>query len=521
MDAKRNGTLVGIALWSSLVLGCADMNDPGEVASEEAALSAKPDARGALACGPAHDPHLDRDHRFHRRCERYAQKRPHHDGRAGNAHVTTRALMDGKGMTTIEATTGDFDGTATPPGRIDELKLEVAKSCPRCRDQRDVVARAQQPSGYVSATVGGLTHGQGLRVTARVSGIDRDVDVVRVSDEVRYLPDLAAASIDVASSLPVGVPASIAARIMEGQGDEGATADCLLSVDGAAVDRAPGIWVDAGGVVSCHFTTTFATPGVHRLAVDVVNVAPRDYDLSNNHAEVSVQATTQFAFSASAADSTYRVDDVEDVLDPSGALAYHRDDWYGGRTQSVSVSGTWPTAVTFPLASVKATASAQGATWSLVDLGMTAASPPDESGVTCASGSDPTGYNWVGVCTLMTDAGPATQMSVSAFAGDVTYHSTGVCQTTTSYYDCAGGYSWNSGSDPQGATYHDFGGDLGVDLKIVDAAGGALSGAAKVTLAPYASSEDAPRSCEIQTNGEQHCVSHSYQEQGVAGSAQP
>jgi hypothetical protein len=515
----RSGKMIGMGLLGVWALGCGQLDDSSTATSEAAALSAAPDGRGAPACGPAHDPRKDRDHRFHNRCEHYAQKHPHRDGRAGNAHLTTRALMDVQKMTTVEATTGNFDDIA-PPGRIDELRVEIARTGPRTRDNRTIVARSQNASGYATTTIASLVHGQAMTIDATVSGIDRGADRVSVDDQVRYRPDLVASAIQVPSAPAVGIPTSIAATVREAAGDEGATADCVLSIDGTPSDRANGIWVDAAGLVTCHFTATFATAGAHRLAVDVMNVAPGDYDLSNNHAETSINAVAQFAFTGGVVDSSFSNDDIEDVLDASGAIAYHSDNSFEGRNQSASVSGTWPTAITFPLASVTATATSNGATWSLVELSALAAGPADGSGMTCASGSDTAGYDWVGVCTLDAAGGPATQISVSAFAGDVTYHSSGVCQTTTSFYNCSSGYTWNEGSDPQLVDYHAIVGSLAFGLAITDGVGASLSASPTIPVAPYTTSNIVPRTCDLQPNGEQHCTSHSYIETGVIGSAQ-
>lgn len=41
--------------------------------------------------------------------------------------------------------------------------MEIAPSCPRCRDQRDLVAQARQSGGYASAPVTGLTGGRSMR----------------------------------------------------------------------------------------------------------------------------------------------------------------------------------------------------------------------------------------------------------------------------------------------------------------------------------------------------------------------
>jgi hypothetical protein len=428
--------------------------------------------------------------------------------------------MDAHKVTTVEATTGSFEDVPAAPGRIDELRIDIARTAPRCHDNQSVTAKSAQSSGYASLAVSNLVHGQAVTIAARVSGIDRGVDVVSVGDQVHYRPDLLVGSIDAPSSPAVGVPIAIAASVREGKGDEGATADCVLSVDGVASDRATGIWVDAAGLVTCHFTTTFASAGPHRLAVDVLNVAPRDYDSNNNHAEITIQAIPQFNFSGSVIDTVYSGEDIEDVIDPSGALAYHRDDTYTGRNQSASLSGTWPKAVTFPLVSLKATAASGGGSWSLIDVSGLPAAPADGSGMTCGSGSDTTGYNWVSVCAFPDVAGPATQVSISSFAGEVTYHSVGVCQTTSSFYDCAGGYTWNSDSDSQAVAYQSIARQLAFGLSIVDSADLALSAAPVVPVAPYATSDDVPRACDPQPDGSQHCTSHSYAETGLAGAAQ-
>ena len=65
-------------------------------------------------------------------------------------------------------------------------------------------------------------------------------------------------------------------------GSHGATGDCVLYVDRVIVDRAPGIFVDAGDVVSCAFTYTFPTPGRHTVQVRLANVTPADANTANN-----------------------------------------------------------------------------------------------------------------------------------------------------------------------------------------------------------------------------------------------
>ena len=266
MRTISNVAMVAVTLASVAVVGCGNLGDAETTTTDEAALSTASNNHGVPACG-AHDPKRDRDHAVHRRCERYDVKHPHRDAKAGNAHVTTRALTDAQHVTTIEATTGDFDNVAAAPGKIEELHIDVARACPRCRDPKSVFAKALQPRGYASTTMTGLVRGQSLNITAKVSGIDRGTDVVSMSDDVRDRPDLVVGAIDVPASATAGLPASISAMVREAAGDEGANADCVLSVDGAAVDRANGIWVDAAGAVTCHFTTSFATAEIGRAHV--------------------------------------------------------------------------------------------------------------------------------------------------------------------------------------------------------------------------------------------------------------
>jgi hypothetical protein len=505
---------ISLALTIGL-LGCGQMESSG-VQSDSENLSVAKSSASDPACGRVLDPKKDRDHAFHKRCERYQQKRQRHGLKDGNAQVTTRALMDVTRTTELEVTTGTFDDGTTPPGKLDELRISLARTNTK-RDDGKALTIKGTPGGYVRVPLPGAVHGQSMSISARVSGIDKRVDQVDLQDQVNYRPDLSVGTLDVSDAPTPGAPTPIAATIREMMGDEGATGDCVLSVDGAVVDRAPRIWVDSGGLVTCHFVHAFEA-GSHRVAVDVNNVVPRDYDASNNHSEIVVTAAQQFAYSGSVYDSTYAGEDVEDVVDQSSAILYHRDDTWTGVDQSVSLTGTWPSAISFPLASISVSASSQGATWPLFSLGALAADPADGSGSTCASANDASGYTWVGVCTTTVGGVAATQLSVSTFAGDVTYHSEGVCKTTTSFYDCAGGYTWNSGSDSPAGTRHPLADSVSLSLAVDDSAGVQLRATPVIAVAPFTSSTNVPRTCDPQPDGTSHCYSHSYAESGVSGS---
>jgi hypothetical protein len=140
-----------------------------------------------------------------------------------------------------------------------------------------------------------LTRGSGVQIKANVRRISSSItDVVTVSDVVHMRPDLVALRIDGPPNALVGLPVNFHAFIMERNGDVGARASCVLYVDGAAADRADGIWVDAGGVVDCAMTHSFTTWGTHALEVRVENVRPGDYDEANNSATASIQILEEF-----------------------------------------------------------------------------------------------------------------------------------------------------------------------------------------------------------------------------------
>jgi hypothetical protein len=110
-----------------------------------------------------------------------------------------------------------------------------------------------------------------------------------VDETVKLRPDLAVDHITAPERTPIGMPVDITALVSERNGDVGARADCVLSADGVAIDRATGIWIDANRSVSCLFRPIFSTVGQKHLTVSLVSVDPGDYNPSNNSASASVE----------------------------------------------------------------------------------------------------------------------------------------------------------------------------------------------------------------------------------------
>jgi len=472
--------------------------------------------------------------RFHRRCHHYK-----HSDRArwcqnGQAKMTTRALMDVNRVTEVEATTGTFDDGSVPPGWFDRIQIRTAKlrkhfSIDQDGDDDDF-NDLKGKSGYFEVDfptpapgpgqgklLPMLMHGQKLRISGVIKGMGAGNANLRVDDQVKYRPDLSIVRID-APSAAVGLPANITATIHEGMGDTGALADCLLSVDGVAADAARNIWVDESGTVTCQFAHTFTTAGAHALHVEAANVRPADYDTRNNAADGTINIAADFSFTGSAMDSTYSSSYHEQVLDASSNVLFEQNSTSSGSNGSIDISGLWHQAVAFPVAA-SIDASSAGATWSLFASDAFAGTAQAD-GSTCASGPDDSGANWVTLCAS-TAGDPMTQVTVSAFAGDVTYHSDMTCRQTSSFYACAGGYTFNSDGTSVTGVRHLLDTALTTQLKVTDAAGAALTATAVIPVAPYTVAQDQAMTCTAGADGSSDCIEQHYSESGTKGSVGP
>lgn len=509
---KSNPRMVAVLLASTFI-GCGELDDLAvdDTTPEVEALSTIEDG----VCGASHDPDRDRDHKFHKRCEHYKHRRRYKRRKVGSAQLATRAMLDVNKLAVLEATTGTFDDGSVAPGTIEKLVVSIPRPDGKRRGERIFKGRPQD--GFFSAPLGNLIHGQALTVEATISGLSKGKDRISLDDQVQYRPDLTVSHLDLPRSASFGLPTSIAATIREMKGDLGAKADCTLSADGQIVDRVTGIWVDAGGVVTCHFSHTFASTGQHAVRVDVGNVMPGDYDLRNNGAEATVMVASQVTYAGDALDATVAGTYANEVIDSAGNVLYRNSNTWGGTIQSISVTASWPMPVSFPLATVSGTATSAGSTWSLMAVGDVPADSSDEGEGTCAARSDAAGFNWITVCTIGAGGVGATNVNVSSFAGDVTYHSEGACTQTTSFQECDGGFTWNSGTGSQDGIRHSFGDTVAVSLSLSDASGMTLHGSPVLSLAPYTSQHDVPRTCETLPDGIQYCFQQQYLEAGVTG----
>ena len=227
---------------------------------------------------------------FHPNSVKYSDAASHPaTGRSGSASIIARALLAKNGTTLIEASTGGaLDVTTPPPGTITKVQL---KSINAAGDAlRTVNFNGLSAGGYWSTTTSQLGHNAPIQIQTNVGGIDgKRNDVVTVKAVVKKRPDLTVTSVTNPATAAPNTDVSISALVSEINGDVGATANCLLFIDGTQADQVLGMWVDGGSAVSCAFTHNFPTAGTYALEVRATNVVPADWDLANNSATGSIK----------------------------------------------------------------------------------------------------------------------------------------------------------------------------------------------------------------------------------------
>ena len=197
-------------------------------------------------------------------------------GRSGSATIEAQALLGKDNLTTIEVSTPE-------PGALEKVQVK-----------RSGAAEAVNFNGLLgntfSTSMSGPVLYETVQIRANVSGVDgARMDVVAAETTVARRPDLSVTGVTAVPHAVAGGAVRIAAVVRELNGDTGARASCVLSVDGMDVDRADNIWVDAGDSVSCIFSAAFATAGEKHFSVRVENVRPGDDDDANDSAGGSMQ----------------------------------------------------------------------------------------------------------------------------------------------------------------------------------------------------------------------------------------
>lgn len=385
-------------------------------------------------------------------------------GRAGSAAITARALI-GRDMTTeLEVSAGPADSGRTASPSLQKLKV-TALDYDGTQIFETNHTGLSGPS--FSRAYTGLGWNQTLNLQANVTGIDPNrTDVVNATVPVLLRPDIYVYLYGI-HRVRVGQPVPITAIVAEMNGHVGARTDCVLYVDGVAVDRALGIWVDAGTFVTCAFTHVFDAEGTPHVEVRAENVNPGDWSTVNNASgdEVAVVgADNYFEYAQAQSTTTYTrslwsntwIDRLANSGN-EGTGEYTNDGWaqyalaYGGFERGLSGSFT-----------IQASQSSGGST--IHDLEIQVDSL---NGYACFSRFDDTAAATFYACTVNSVYAQWTTFRYDRNAGAVTYHSADYGR----YWDGATGeeytYAYNYDSRSSQGTRATFGSDYTFSVRFV------------------------------------------------------
>jgi hypothetical protein len=441
-------------------------------------------------------------------------------GRSGSAVVSVRALLGRSGTADVDVTTGTFDEGPTP-GRLASVQVKGYTPSGALFLTRNHTALEGGSTG--SFPYAGLPRGTHLQVQTIVRGIDdARTDVVTMSTAVHMRPDLVAVRLEGPAETPIGGPVNFKAFIRESNGEVGARASCVLYVNGVAVDRANGIWVDAGDQVACAMTHTFSATGTHSLELRVDNVRPGDYDDSNNRATASIRVVAPSEFTAYSVQAWSGVDNywsnsVTTVNRPGGTVEiWDQTNTQEGPYQFASVNGIIPRLLDFPIR-FQGEMVTNGVTINSVDRTHETGAWVDYLEAYCADfyslGGGASTYVCVHIGSYLAGY---TRVQYDWWGGDVRYHS----DTYVRIWDATGGLldSWTTSfSGTQVSPMFAFGPDFTGRLSVRGAGdAGPTTAIGTVSFAPYLISFETDPSC-FTIQDATTCVRSRFDNEGTTG----
>jgi hypothetical protein len=415
--------------------------------------------------------------------------------RAGSAAITAQALIGSDNVTELRVTSSAASGGGAA-GRLDKVKTKAFDW-----NDEQIFTRTHTGTGgpTLVQSYPDLAWGSRLQVQANVSGIDPSrTDVVEAAVPVLLRPDLSV-GFWWTPRARVGEPTVLEATVYEANGQVGARADCVLYVDGAEVDRSAGMWVDAGGLVTCAFTHRFTAEGTRFVEVAVENVNPGDWSTDNNRAgrTVVVVAADNHFESASATDhsfetrSSYTYEWADRVSGNNGQYAnsfnHLSRQQYASAYGSSSIGFSGPFTVT--ASQVSGGQTVHSAVFEMPDV--------VEGDYSCRSWFDGAAGVFFYVCTGDFGVFEQTTFRYDHQAGSVTYHSTEYSRQWDAYTGTEYVYNFNSSDTGTTGTFFPLGADYGFRLRF---AGADKAFESNVTF-PLTASEtvvhDNPNSCYL------------------------
>lgn len=210
----------------------------------------------------------------------------HASNRSGAASLSATAMLGKNGQTDLSITSGRA-GVSGAAGNISKAQVKLLDNAGVA--QQTINYNGTSGSSLQKSYAGRPRHSR-IQVQANVRDIDpKRTDVVTITETVNLRPDIAVTDVSAPAQARPATQVMISATLAELNHDLGATANCVLYIDGTEADRANGIWIAEGDAVNCQFMQTFPASGNFTLTVTAEGVVPGDFDLSNNSASRQIQ----------------------------------------------------------------------------------------------------------------------------------------------------------------------------------------------------------------------------------------
>jgi hypothetical protein len=198
--------------------------------------------------------------------------------------LNVEALAD-PGKAQLDVGLAPLVGGCRSPALFDTVRVSTISASRRLVWQ---FHRVRAHGGHVTLVLDSLTRGARLRVLVL---LPRSRVRFGKSTVVRLRPDLVVVRASLQDNLVAGVPAVVAVRLREQNGDTGTRAKISVSDGGVVVGSAGPVAVRAGGRTTVRVLVTVPTGGAHALSIAVTDRSGRETDTANNTAELAASAS--------------------------------------------------------------------------------------------------------------------------------------------------------------------------------------------------------------------------------------
>jgi hypothetical protein len=198
--------------------------------------------------------------------------------------LNVEALAD-PGKAQLDVGLAPLVGGCSSPALFDRVRVSTIAASRRLVWQ---FHRVRAHGGHVTFVLDGLTRGARLRV---VVVLPRSRLRFRKSTVVRLRPDLVVVRASLQDNLVAGVPAVLAVRVGEQNGDTGTRAKISVSDGGVVVGSAGPVAVRAGVRTTVRVLMTVPTGGPQALSIAVADRSGREADTANNTAVLAASAS--------------------------------------------------------------------------------------------------------------------------------------------------------------------------------------------------------------------------------------